>query len=125
MIPLEGDRQECQEPLGCRGHLWGPGVQVGLEDQRRRSLLHLGVLVQKVLVAQVVQVGLGGLVDQDPGQRGPRRWSCCCSGTIHQQVLARLVGLAVLGDQLGQRDLGHLEVLGVPWLQEALGALGQ
>lgn len=27
------------------------------------------------------------------GQRGPRRWSCCCSGTIHQQVLARLVGL--------------------------------
>lgn len=119
---------------------------MGLEGQRRRSLsrsgkilvglvglaslplLGLGVLVGlewKLLVAQVGQVGLGDLVNQDLGWRGPRRGTECCSGTIHQQALAPLVGLAVLGDQLGRWGLAHLEVLGVPWLQEVPGGLGR
>jgi hypothetical protein len=68
----------------------------------------------KVLVAHVVQVDLGDLVNQDLGWRGPRRGSCHCSGTIHLQVLAHLEDLAVQGDQQGQQDLGSLEVLGVP-----------
>lgn len=135
--------------LGDLGLPWGLGGQVGLEGQRRSSLSWsgeilvglvglvglaslpllglggLGGLEWTVLVAQVVQVGLGDLVNQDPGWRGPQRWSCHCSRTIRQQVLAPLSGLAVLGDQLGRQGLGHLEVLEVPWLQEVLEGLGQ
>lgn len=133
--------------LGGQGDLglpWGLGVQVGLEGPRRRSLswsgmilvvleglanlllLGLGVLGGLgwlVLVDHVVLVGRGDLVNQDPGLRGPRRWSCHCSRTIHQQVLAPLVGLAVLGDQLGQQGLGHPEGLGVPWIPAVLEGL--
>lgn len=101
---------------------------MGLVGPAGLLLLGLGVLVGlewKVLEAQVGQVGLGDLVNQDLGQRGPPRWSCCCPGKIHRQVLAPLVGLAVQGDQLGPQDLGHLEVLVVPWLQEGPGGLGQ
>lgn len=86
--------------LGDLGLPWDLGGQVGLEDQRRSFLsqpgkilvglvglaslllVDLGVLAGRewqALVAHVVQVGLGDLVNQDLEQRGPRRWSCQCS----------------------------------------------
>lgn len=135
--------------LGGQGDLglpWGLGVQVGLEVPRRRFLscsgkilvglegraslllLGLGVLGARgwqVLVVHVVPVGRGDLVNQDPGPRGLRRWSCRCSRTIRQQFLAPLVGLAVLGDQLDQQGLEHPEGLGVPWILEVPEGLGR
>lgn len=103
-------------------------ILVGLVGLASLPLQGLGVLVGLewlVLVAHVAQVGLGDLVNQDPGRPAPLRWRCCCSRMSRRIVLAPLVGLAVLGDQLGRQDLEHLEVLVVPCLQEVPGDLGQ
>lgn len=107
---------------------WSGEILVGLAGLASLPLLGLGVLgglEWTVLVGQVAQVGLEDLVSPDPEQRGPQRWSYCCPRMIRQQVLVPLVGLAVLGDQLGQQGLEHLEVPEVPWLQEVLEVLGQ
>lgn len=93
-------------------------ARVGLVRLPLVDLWVLAGLGWKALVALVGQVGQGDLVSQHLGQRGPQRWSCHCLGMSHQQVLAPLVGLVVLGDQQGQLDLASLEVLGDPWHQE-------